>query len=31
MAVRGSASSYHNNAIQGWRIRANGAVENVDV
>lgn len=31
MAVRGSTSSYHNNAIQGWRIRANGAVENVDV
>ena len=31
MAVRGAASSYHNNAIQGWRVRANGAVENVDV
>ena len=31
IAVRGARSSYHNNAIQGWRVRPNGAVENVDV
>ena len=31
IAVRGTQSSYHNNAIQGWRVRADGAVENVDV
>ena len=31
IAVRGTQSSYHNNAIQGWRVRPDGAVENVDV
>ena len=31
VAVRGTQSSYHNNAIQGWRVRPDGAVENVDV
>ena len=31
LAVRGTQSSYHNNAIQGWRVRPDGAVENVDV
>lgn len=31
IAVRGTQSSYHNNAIQGWRVRSDGAVENVDV
>jgi len=31
IAVRGTRSSYHNNAIQGWRIARDGAVENVDV
>ena len=31
IAVRGTRSSYHNNAIQGWRIRSDGTVENVDV
>ena len=31
IAVRGTRSSYHNNAIQGWRIRRDGTVENVDV
>ncbi|MEE2636396.1 MAG: sulfite dehydrogenase [Acidobacteriota bacterium] len=29
--VRGLRSSYHNNAIQGWRIGTAGQVENVDV
>ena len=31
IAVRGTQSSYHNNAIQGWHIRRDGGVENVDV
>ena len=31
IAVRGTQSSYHNNAIQAWRIRPDGGVENVDV
>ena len=31
IAARGTQSSYHNNAIQGWRVRPDGAVENVDV
>ncbi|MEO2198944.1 MAG: sulfite dehydrogenase [bacterium] len=31
IAVRGTQSSYHNNAIQGWRIGRDGTVENVDV
>ncbi len=31
VAVRGTQSSYHNNAIQGWRVRPDGTVENVDV
>ena len=31
VAVRGTRSSYHNNAIQGWLVRSTGAVENVDV
>ena len=31
IAVRGTRSSYHNNAIQGWRVRPDGMVENVDV
>ena len=31
IAVRGTDSSYHNNAIQGWRVRSTGRVENVDV
>ena len=31
IAVRGTQSSYHNNAIQGWRIARDGTVENVDV
>ncbi len=31
IAVRGTRSSYHNNAIQGWRIALDGTVENVDV
>ena len=31
IAVRGTRSSYHNNALQGWRVRAGGQVENVDV
>ena len=31
IAVRGTQSSYHNNAIQGWRIGRDGRVENVDV
>lgn len=31
IAVRGRQSSYHNNAIQGWRVRTDGTVENVDV
>jgi sulfane dehydrogenase subunit SoxC len=30
-AVRGTRSIYHNNAIQTWRINANGEVENVHV
>jgi sulfane dehydrogenase subunit SoxC len=30
-AVRGTRSIYHNNAIQTWRIHANGEVENVHV
>ena len=31
IAARGTQSSYHNNAIQGWKIRPDGRVENVDV
>ncbi len=31
IAARGTQSSYHNNAIQGWRIGRDGRVENVDV
>lgn len=31
IAVRGTRSSYHNNAIQGWRVGGDGSVENVDV
>jgi len=31
IAARGTRSSYHNNAIQGWKIRPDGRVENVDV
>ena len=31
IAARGLRSSYHNNALQAWRIRADGGVENVDV
>jgi sulfane dehydrogenase subunit SoxC len=31
IAVRGTQSNYHNNAIQGWRVRPDRAVENVDV
>ncbi len=31
IAVRGTQSSYHNNAIQGWRIAQNGSVENVEI
>ena len=31
IAVRGGQSSYHNNAIQGWFVRSDGPVENVDV
>jgi sulfane dehydrogenase subunit SoxC len=30
-AVRGTRSIYHNNAIQTWRVNANGEVENVHV
>jgi sulfane dehydrogenase subunit SoxC len=30
-AVRGSRSIYHNNAIQSWRVAANGEVSNVQV
>ncbi len=30
-AVRGSKSIYHNNAIQSWRIEADGEVSNVQV
>ena len=29
IAVRGVQSSYHNNAIQSWRVAADGTVENV--
>jgi sulfane dehydrogenase subunit SoxC len=29
--VRGSRSVYHNNAIQSWRVNANGEVENVQL
>ena len=31
IAARGTQSSYHNNAVQGWRIGRDGRVENVDV
>ncbi len=31
IAARGTRSSYHNNAIQAWRILSDGSVENVDV
>ncbi len=31
IAVRGTRSSYHNNALQGWRVLPDGRVENVDV
>jgi sulfane dehydrogenase subunit SoxC len=31
IAARGTQSGYHNNAIQGWKIRPDGRVENVDV
>ncbi len=31
VAVRGTRTSYHNNAIQGWRVHRDGRVENVDV
>ena len=31
IAVRGTRSSYHNNAIQSWRIAADGRVDNVHV
>lgn len=31
MVARGTRSSYHNNAIQAWRVLPNGRVENVDV
>ncbi|MDA1094105.1 MAG: sulfite dehydrogenase [Acidobacteria bacterium] len=31
IAARGTRSSYHNNAIQGWHIRRDGSVENIDV
>ncbi len=31
IAARGTRSSYHNNAIQAWRVARDGAVENVDV
>ena len=31
ITVRGTRSSYHNNAIQGWRVGGDGFVENVDV
>ena len=30
-AVRGTRSIYHNNAIQSWRVAANGEVSNVQV
>ncbi len=30
-AVRGSRSIYHNNAIQTWRVQANGEVGNVQI
>jgi sulfane dehydrogenase subunit SoxC len=30
-AVRGTRSIYHNNAVQSWRIAANGEVSNVQV
>ena len=31
IAARGTQSSYHNNAIQGWHIGRDGRAENVDV
>ena len=31
IAVRGVRSSYHNNAIQAWRVLRDGRVENVDI
>ena len=31
IAVRGTRSSYHNNAIQAWRVLRDGRVENVDI
>ncbi len=31
VAVRGTASIYHNNAIQTWRVAANGEVGNVHI
>ena len=31
IAVRGTRSSCHGNALQAWRVRADGRVENVDV
>jgi sulfane dehydrogenase subunit SoxC len=31
ITARGTQSSYHNNAIQGWKIHPDGRVENVDV
>ena len=30
-AVRGTNSIYHNNGIQTWHVRENGAVENVEI
>jgi sulfane dehydrogenase subunit SoxC len=30
-AVRGTRSIYHNNAIQTWRVLANGEVNNVQI
>ncbi len=31
IAERGMHTNYHNNAIQGWRVRSTGVVENIDV
>lgn len=31
VAVRGTRSTYHNNAIQTWRVGANGEVDNVQL
>lgn len=31
IAARGTRTNYHNNAVQAWKVRSTGEVENVDI